>query len=328
VATVAAGKEGSNGREECREMDRQLAPGIWQIDTFLGGWEEVNSVFLIEADEPCLVETGPQMDAAKVMDALAQHGLDANDLAWVVLTHIHLDHAGGVGEIARQFPQARVVCHPRGLRHLSDPTRLITAAGHVYGPALDSLYGRMTAVPSERLVAAEDGGIVKLGSGKELRLVHSPGHAKHHIGVLETQSGVLLVGDAVGVKLPGAGPLRPATPPDDFDLALALGSLHKFRELRPKQLILTHFGPAGEPEEVLSEAEEQLGIWTTIAGDAYRERADVGHIEQALRLRLGQPVGADPTRLPAADTLNGIRSNAAGMFGWLEREAKSPPTGS
>ncbi|MGB6771809.1 MAG: MBL fold metallo-hydrolase [Candidatus Dormiibacterota bacterium] len=309
-------------------MDRLLAPGIWQIDTLLGGWEEVNSVFLIEADQPCLVETGPQLDAAKVRDALALHGLDADDLAWVVLTHIHLDHAGGVGEVAQQFPKAKVVCHPRGLRHLADPTRLITAAGQVYGPALDSLYGRMTAVHSDRLLAAEDGATLDLGAGKKLLLVHSPGHAKHHIGVLETGSGVLLVGDAVGVKLPGAGPLRPATPPDDFDLALAIGSLHKFGELQPRQLILTHFGSAGEPGQVLGEAEEQLRIWTTIASGAYQERPEVDHIERALRRRLGQPEGADPTRLPAADTLNGIRSNAAGMFGWLERQGESPPSGS
>ncbi|MGA8206718.1 MAG: MBL fold metallo-hydrolase [Candidatus Dormiibacterota bacterium] len=307
------------------DLDRLLAPGIWQIDTQLGGWEEVNSVFLIEADQPTLVETGPQMDAAKVLDALSRQGLDANDLAWIVLSHIHLDHAGGVGEIAQEFPKARVVCHPRGLRHLSDPTRLIAAASHVYGAALDSLYGRMTAVPSDRLLAAEDGATLDLGSGKKLLLVHSPGHAKHHIGVLETGSGVLLVGDAVGVKLPGAGPLRPATPPDDFDLALAIGSLHKFGELRPSQLILTHFGSAGEPQGVLGEAEDQLRIWTTIAKDAYQERAEVDHIEQALRQRLGPPEGADPTRLPAADTLNGIGSNAAGIFGWLQRQGESLP---
>jgi len=309
-------------------MDRLLAPGMWQIDTLLGGWAEVNSVFLIEADQPCLVETGPQLDAGKVLDALSRHGLAADDLAFVVLTHIHLDHAGGVGEVAQQFPKARVVCHPRGLRHLSDPTRLITAASHVYGAALDSLYGRMTAVPSDRLLAAEDGATLDLGAGKKLLLVHSPGHAKHHIGVLETGTGVLLVGDAVGVKLPGAGPLRPATPPDDFDLALAIGSLHRFGELQPRQLILTHFGSAGEPGQVLGEAEEQLRIWTTIARAAYQERPEVDHIEQALRQRLGQPAGADPTRLPAADTLNGVRSNATGMFGWLERQGESPPSGS
>ena len=304
-------------------MDKLLAPGVWQIDTLLGGWEEVNSVFLIEADQPCLVETGPQLDSDRVIEGLSRHGLGADDLAWIVLTHIHLDHAGAVGEIAQRFPQAKVVCHPKGLRHLADPTRLIAASAQVYGARLDSLYGRMTPVDPDRLVAAEDGGVIALGRGKELTFVYSPGHAKHHIGVLEADSGVLLVGDAVGVKLPGAGPLRPATPPDDFDLELAVGSLHKFLELRPQQLILTHFGSAGEPEEVLREAEDQLRTWATIAKDAYLEQPEIDHIEEALLQRLGSSEGGDPDRQPAADTLNGFRSNAAGLFGWLERQRRS-----
>lgn len=269
------------------------------------------------------METGPQRDVDQVLAGLARHGLAADDLAWVVLTHIHLDHAGAVGQIALRFPKAKVVCHPRGLRHLADPARLINAAAHVYGTRLDSLYGRMTAVDPDRLVAAEDGGVIELGRGRQLRLVHSPGHAKHHIGVLESDSGVLMVGDAVGVKVPGAGPLRPATPPDDFDLELAIGSLHRFLELRPSQLILTHYGSAGEPEEVLHEAEEKLRSWATIAQDAYRERPELDHIEKALRERLGPQGGGEPGRQPAADTLNGISSNAAGLFGWLERQRRS-----
>lgn len=309
-------------------MDKLLAPGVWQIDTLLGGWEEVNSVFLIEAERPCLVETGPQKDGATVLDALTRHGLGADDLAWVVLTHIHLDHAGAVGEIARQFPRARVICHPRGLRHLADPTRLIAAAGLVYGSDLDALYGRMTPVSQDRLVAAEDRAEVDLGRGKKLVLVHSPGHAKHHIGVLEADSGVLLVGDAVGVKIPGGGPLRPATPPDDFDLELAIGSLHRFLELRPKQLILTHFGSAGEPEPVLREAEEQLRKWTSIATEAYAEEPELDHIEQALLERLGTGEAEDPSRRRAANILNGVRSNSAGLYGWLERQSSGGSRGS
>lgn len=304
-------------------MDKLLADGFWQIDTLLGGWEEVNSVFLIEADQPCLVETGPQRDLGQVVEGLDRHGLGPDDLAWVVLTHIHLDHAGAVGEVARRFPKAKVVCHPKGLRHLADPSRLIAASAQVYGSKLDSLYGRMTAVDPDRLVAAEDGGVIELGRGKQLTLVNSPGHAKHHIGVLEADSGVLLVGDAVGVKLPRAGPLRPATPPDDFDLELAVGSLHRFLELRPEQLILTHYGSAGDPEEVLHEAEEKLRSWATIAQDAYRERPELDHIEQALRERLDQQAAGEPGRQPAADTLNGLSSNAAGLFGWLERQRRS-----
>ncbi|HVC38671.1 MAG TPA: MBL fold metallo-hydrolase [Candidatus Dormibacteraeota bacterium] len=312
-------------------MDRSLAPGVWQIDTLLGGWKEVNSVFLIEADQPCLVETGPQRDVAIVLEGLRRHGLGPDDLAWIVLSHIHLDHAGAVGEMAQLFPQARVICHPRGLRHLADPARLISASAQVYGPRLDSLYGRMTAVNRDRLVAAEDRGVVELGGGKQLLLVHSPGHAKHHIGVLVVDSGVLLVGDAVGVKLPGAGPLRPATPPDDFDLQLALDSLHTFQGLRPEQLILTHFGSAGAPEEVLGEAEEQLRAWAGVAQEAYREHPAVDQIEMALRQRFSPADPGRPDRRSAADTLNGTRSNAEGLFGWLERQraaaAEGPETG-
>ncbi|HVB53212.1 MAG TPA: MBL fold metallo-hydrolase [Candidatus Acidoferrales bacterium] len=306
-------------------MDTLVANGLWQIDTLLGGWENVNSVFLIEADQPCLVETGPQRDVDQVLEGLSRHGLGPDDLAWVVLTHIHLDHAGAVGEIAQRYPGAKIVCHPKGLRHLADPDRLIAAAAQVYGAKLDSLYGRMTAVDPDRLVAAEDGGRIDLGQGRELVLVNSPGHAKHHIGVLEADSGVLLVGDAVGVKLPGAGPLRPATPPDDFDLELAVGSLHKFLVLQPQQLILTHYGSAGPPEEVLREAEEKLRTWATIAQDAYREQPQLDHIEQALQDRLETTGEGDPERGLAADTLNGLHSNAAGLFGWLERKARSQP---
>ena len=305
--------------------DKLLAPGIWQIDTLLGGWEEVDSVFLIEADQPCLVETGPQRDAPTVIEGLSRHGLGREDLAWVVVSHIHLDHAGGVGEIAAQFPKAKVVCHRRGLRHLADPTRLVEAAGRVYGSELDSLYGRMTPVDPDRLSPAQDRQELELGQGKKLLLIDSPGHAKHHIAVLETDSGVLLVGDAVGVKLPGGGALRPATPPDDFDLEQAIGSLHRFAELRPEQLILTHFGSAGEPQAVLREAEDRLRSWSSIAAEAYRERPSIDHIERALLERLPAGEQPEPGRRAAAGSMNGLPSNAAGLFGWLERRRAATP---
>jgi glyoxylase-like metal-dependent hydrolase (beta-lactamase superfamily II) len=304
--------------EEESPVDHLIAPGLRQIDTRLGGWEELNSVFLIEAPRPCLVETGPQLDAGKVLAALDRMGLGRDELAYVVLTHIHLDHGGGVGEIAASFPKATVVCHPRGLRHLADPSRLVAAAAQVYGPELDSLYGRMTAVDSDRLLAAEDMGKLSLGGGRHLTLVDSPGHAKHHIGVLDDSTGVLLVGDAVGVKVTGGGPLRPATPPDDFELDLAVGSLHRFAELAPSQLVLTHFGSAGEPQEVLAEAEATMTRWAQIAEHAFSEEPTVDHIAAALLERAYQPA-EEPARQPVVDTLNGVLSNSAGLHGWLSR---------
>ncbi len=302
-------------------MDRLIAPGIWQIDTELGGWTELNAVFLIEGQRPCLVETGPQRDAGRVLAALAARGLDAKDLAYVVLTHIHLDHGGAVGEVAQRYPGARVICHPKGLRHLADPTRLVAAAGQVYGDRLDPLYGRMTPVDVASLVGAEDMQVLDLG-GRKLTLVHSPGHAKHHIAILDDLSGVILVGDAVGVKVPGGGPLRPAMPPDDFDLELAIGSLHKFAALGPAQVVLTHFGPAGEPQEVLHEAEATMRRWCQVAESAYAEVPTVDHIERALLERVFEPA-EDASRQEVVDTLNGFASNAAGMHGWLRRRAQA-----
>lgn len=303
-------------------MDHHLTSGVLEIDTQLGGWDELNAVFLVDGDRPCLVETGPQLDVERVIAALSAQGLDPDQLAYVVLTHIHLDHGGGVGDIAKRFPKAQVICHPRGLRHLADPTRLVAAAANVYGPRLDTLYGRMLPVETDRLRGAEDMEKLDLGSGQSLTLVHTPGHAKHHIAVLDDASGVLLVGDAVGVKVPGGGPLRPATPPDDFDLELAIGSLHKMAELRPTQLVLTHFGPAGDPQEVLAEAEATVRNWCEVAEEAYRERPELDHIERALLERVYR-ASEDPSRQPVVDALNGVASNAAGILGWLRRREAS-----
>jgi len=131
-----------------------IAPGIHQIDTLLGGMDRMTAGFLVDGPQPALVETGSQTSVAAVRDALTGAGLGPDDLRWIIVTHIHLDHAGGVGDMAAAFPNATVVVHERGARHLLDPTRLIDSAARVYGPLLDGLYGRMLPVPQDRLVAA------------------------------------------------------------------------------------------------------------------------------------------------------------------------------
>src|ERR1700730_5101510 len=238
--------------------------------------DRMTAGFLFDGSQPALVETGSQTSVRAVRDALSQAGLGPDDLRWIVVTHIHLDHAGGVGDMAAAFPNATVVVHERGARHLLDPTRLIDSASRVYGPLLDGLYGRMLPVAGDRLVAAADGYRVDLGAGHFLTLVDSPGHAKHHHAVLDEQTGTLLVGDAVGVKLPEFGLLRPATPPPDFDLEQATRSLRRFAELRPSQVGLTHYGPVDHPLETLAEAEEMLNQWVEVADRTMRESEEGG----------------------------------------------------
>jgi glyoxylase-like metal-dependent hydrolase (beta-lactamase superfamily II) len=301
-----------------------IAPGILEIDTLLGGWERVTAGYLVEGPAPVLVETGSQSSVAALLDALSRHGLGPEDLAGVAVTHIHLDHAGGVGDVARAFPNATVYVHPRGARHLADPSRLVLSAASVYGSALDSLYGRMAPTAPERVKALEDGEKIEIGHGRALTTVHSPGHAKHHLALHDSATGVLFVGDAVGVRLPDAGLLRPATPPADFDLAHALDSLRRFTDRRPSALALAHYGLLGDPVAVLEEATGALQEWAGVARTAWRAGTDV---EEALRQRFGGELEAlPPQQRRRVEMLNGLHSNAEGLKLWLSRADGSRAT--
>ncbi|GAC1340653.1 MAG: MBL fold metallo-hydrolase [Candidatus Dormibacteria bacterium] len=305
-----------------------IAPGIHQLDTLLGGWERMTAGFLIDGPEPALVETGSQSSVPAVRDALTAAGVGADELRWLVLTHIHLDHAGGVGDLAEAFPKATVVVHERGARHLVDPSRLIDSAGRVYGPLLDGLYGRMLPVAQERLVAAGDNHRIEIGNGRTLRLIDSPGHAKHHHAVLDESTGTLLVGDAVGVFLPDVGVLRPAVPPPEFNLEDAVRSLHRFAALQPELVVLTHYGPVADAQATLAEAEEVLRSWVEVAERAVASHADAGieGIAKALAdAFLLPPEQLDEAARERLEILNGVHSNAAGIARYLEKRPATPP---
>ena len=192
---------------------RALGHEVFEIDTRMAGHEKITAGYLIRTERPCLVETGTAPSARVVRDALAGLGIGPSDLATVVVTHIHLDHAGGAGDIAAMFPEAEIVVHQRGARHLADPSRLMDSARRVYGPALDALFGELAPTPAERIRAVEERGSIDLGGGRRLDSHYSPGHAKHHVGLIDSVSGDLYVGDAAGVFMEETKDLRPATPP-------------------------------------------------------------------------------------------------------------------
>ena len=268
-----------------------------------------------------LVETGSQSSVPTLLAALHSLGVDPGELAGVAVTHIHLDHAGGVGDVARAFPGATVYVHEKGARHLADPTRLVDSAARVYGPLLDSLYGRLDPTPPERIHVLDDGEEVRIGPDRVLVTVDSPGHAKHHLALHDSLSGVLFAGDAVGVRLPDAGVLRPSTPPPDFDLDQALHSLHRFAARRPAALALAHYGLLTDPAALLAEAEETLRRWAAVAEGAWRQGTDIA---AALESAFADDFSAvDPADREKLETLNGVHSNAAGFRRWLDTRAGS-----
>ena len=303
-----------------------VADGVIELDTMLGGWERVTAGYLIEGDAPVLIETGSQSSVPTLLALLGQLGVGPADLAGVVVTHIHLDHAGGVGDVARAFPNATVYVHEKGARHLVDPTKLVDSAARVYGPLLDSLYGRLEPTPAERIHVLEDLEVIPVSSNRSLTALDSPGHAKHHLALHDSLSGVLFAGDAVGVKLPDAGVLRPSTPPPDFDLTLALHSLRRFAERRPTGLALAHYGLLDDPPDVLEEADGTLRRWADVAESAFRDGRDIA---QALAVEFESDLdGVAEVHREKLEVMNGVHSNAAGLYRWLSSRATGDdPTG-
>lgn len=298
-------------------LPRPIGPGILEIDTCLGGWRRVTAGYLVQGPEPVLVETGSQSSVPVLLSALELIGIGPSDLAGVVVTHIHLDHAGGVGDVARAFPAATVYVHEKGAPHLADPTRLVSSASKVYGPLLDSLYGRIDPTPAERLHVLADGEEIRVGPDRALVAVDSPGHAKHHLGLHDSESGILFAGDAVGVKLPDGGVLRPSTPPPDFDLDQALHSLRRFADRQPSAIALAHYGLLGEPAELLAEAEATLRQWAETAELAFQRGEDVA---AALEAKFEYQEGMPEEQRHKLEIMNGVHSNAAGLRRWLERQ--------
>jgi glyoxylase-like metal-dependent hydrolase (beta-lactamase superfamily II) len=298
-----------------------LGHDVFQIDTRMAGYDGITAAYLIRGERPCLVETGTAPSAPLVRDALAALGVD---LATVVVTHIHLDHAGGTGDIAAMFPAAQVVVHELGARHLADPSRLMSSARMVYGDELDDLFGTLAPTPADRIRAVGQRGVVDLGGGRRLDSHYSPGHARHHVGLVDSASGDLYVGDAAGVYIQETGDMRPATPPPDFNLDVALESLRMFAALQPARLLFSHFGPVTDIEETLDRSAAEINLWVAETRRARSAGMDTDHAAAMVAERTRQRYAAlapeaDPQLTARFERVSGAAANVAGIMHWLDR---------
>jgi glyoxylase-like metal-dependent hydrolase (beta-lactamase superfamily II) len=303
-------------------VTRSLGGDVHAIDTLMAGYQGITAGYLIAADRPCLIETGTATSAPAVIKSLAALGIAGEDLATIAVTHIHLDHAGGVGHLAAAFPRADIVVHERGARHLADPSRLMSSARRVFGDAMDTVFGELLPTAADRLRAVEDTGAIDLGGGRTLRTYYSPGHAQHHIGLLDSVTGDLYVGDAAGIYVPEADVIRPSTPPPDFDLDTAVRSLGRFRDLAPQRLLFSHFGPVHDVAAALERATAELYTWVELVRETRVDALDLDHAVQLVRERTAQRYGRLATDLALDEKFEMLSSTAANIVGinrWLDQ---------
>lgn len=318
----------------------EIVPGIWLIDTRMGGREGVTSAYLIRGREPALVETGPTSSLEPIVDGLAELGIGPEDLAHVLLTHIHLDHAGGVGSVARCFPRSTIWVHERGAPHLVDPSKLVASTIRTFGEEhVRRVFGDVHPVAPERVRSAAHGELVSLGD-RSIEVIHAPGHAVHHVFLADSETGVVFTGDGLGVLLPGGGVLRPGTPPPDFDLEQAVASIELVAERDPPSVLFSHFGPVGDVPLLCRLAVERLRGWAAAVERAMRETDDVAEVARRLRdtTAPGRPGGGPASDLERQyDLLLSYEVNAMGLMRYLRKRspdaraedsaASSPPPG-
>jgi len=306
------------------EQTFPVAAGITGIDTKMVGRYLVTSAYLIEAAEPALVETGPGTSADAVTAGLGSLGMASGDLAHIILTHIHLDHAGGAGEIARRFPNATVSVSERGATHLADPTRLVASTERTYGAErARAFFGHVEPVASQRIRSLADGDVIALGN-RRLMAMYTPGHASHHVAIHDEATGAVFAGDALGVHLPDVRVLRPATPPPDFDEELACESIARIR-MRADIVLLSHFGPVAEVNGVCELATARIRSWSEDVRHALEVDDDVDRIAQLLERRGATEYREDSSEeidMERYDVLSSVRMNAMGLIRYWKKRAE------
>jgi glyoxylase-like metal-dependent hydrolase (beta-lactamase superfamily II) len=242
-----------------------LATGLSYLDLHFQGVPRVIATGVLQgAGGVALVDPGPSSTLPALRASLERAGIGIADVTSLLLTHIHLDHAGATGTLARENRRLRVYVHENGAPHMANPEKLLASAGRLYGDAMDRLWGEFLPVPADAIVALR-GGERFPAAGRTIETAYTPGHASHHVSYFVRDAGLAFVGDTAGVCLRPGGSVLPPTPPPDISLELWRESLARLSAWHADTLFLTHFGPFTPAAPHLSEVADRLEFVSALA---------------------------------------------------------------
>jgi len=283
--------------EEVAERTYRLEVLIPRIDTIF-------AVYFIHEAKGVVIEPGPTPTIPSIQEAMQRLGM--KELAYIIPTHIHADHAGATGSLAQLFPHATVVLHPAAVKHAVNPSRLIESTKMAFGDDFEDYYGPILPVPESQVTVPRDGETISI-DGRQLHIIYTPGHATHHIAIFDRKTRGLFCGEALGLPHAGAesSPLPAAAPPS-FDIEVYLKTMERLRELRPRILFYSHDGIGRKPEELISKAAENTKIFGDIILKALRKGETTEAIQHGVREHISRRLGTNVEGMDVEMTIKGF----------------------
>lgn len=260
---------------------------IQLIDGFDLGLEQRTGSYVILEQQLTIIETGPSPSVEHIKQGLRELGISLEDIRYIIVTHIHLDHAGGAGLLLQDCPNATLIVHPKGARHIADPSRLIAGARAVYGERFDELFNPIVAVPEHRIEIKTEGDELQIGPDCKLEFWDTPGHAKHHFGIFDPLSNGFFAGDTAGIRYiqlieDGIDFYLPSTSPNQFDPEAMKASMERMKKQQFDVLYFGHFGASQNPEAALDQALGWLRVFVDQGAAAYQQGETADQLAQRL----------------------------------------------
>jgi glyoxylase-like metal-dependent hydrolase (beta-lactamase superfamily II) len=258
---------------------KEIGKNLFLIDLETAGIQKIIASYVLKGDKTIIVESGPSSSISNLLSGLQELNVRAEDVTYVAISHVHIDHGGGAGTLLKLLPNAKVIAHPRGVPHLVNPVKLWLQSKEVLGD-LAEIFGEPVPVPEDRIIAAADGETIEVGNVK-LKAIVTLGHASHHLSFYEPLNRGVFPGDAAGIYLSQFDMVVPTAPPP-FHLDIALASLHKLIRLNPQALYFSHFGKAVNAVKRLRDYAVQMQLWADITRDGVKNKQSFEEIRERI----------------------------------------------